>query len=255
MKRDARPRAARRPRPAASRTSSPAASASASRSPGRSPSSRSCCCSTSRSRALDKKLREHTQFELTNIQDRTGITFVVVTHDQEEAMTLANRIAVMDSGGIRQIGTPDRNLRIPEDPLRRRLHRLDQHVRRQRRRRDGGDRPRRAARARRRSRLAPSPALRQGRQVTRRGPPGEDRDQPRSARRPQRGRGHGRGSRLLRQGLALPRPPRLRPHPLGAHHATPAASARTSAWRSGRTGSGSPSTRPPPSCCRRSAMP
>ena len=56
--------------------------------------------------ALDKKLREHTQFEIANIQYKTGITFVVVTHDQEEAMTLASRIAVMDQGIIRQIGSP-----------------------------------------------------------------------------------------------------------------------------------------------------
>lgn len=55
--------------------------------------------------ALDKKLREHTQFEIANIQYKTGITFVVVTHDQEEAMTLATRIAVMDRGIVRQIGT------------------------------------------------------------------------------------------------------------------------------------------------------
>ncbi|MBG1230773.1 ABC transporter ATP-binding protein [Aestuariivirga litoralis] len=56
--------------------------------------------------ALDKKLREHTQFEIANIQYKTGVTFVVVTHDQEEAMTLASRIAVMDRGIVRQIGTP-----------------------------------------------------------------------------------------------------------------------------------------------------
>jgi putrescine transport system ATP-binding protein len=56
--------------------------------------------------ALDKKLREQTQFELMNIQDKVGITFIVVTHDQEEAMTLATRIAVMDKGVIRQTGTP-----------------------------------------------------------------------------------------------------------------------------------------------------
>jgi len=56
--------------------------------------------------ALDKKLREHTQFEIANIQYKLGITFVVVTHDQEEAMTLASRIAVMDHGVIRQIGAP-----------------------------------------------------------------------------------------------------------------------------------------------------
>jgi len=56
--------------------------------------------------ALDKKLREHTQFELMNIQDELGITFIVVTHDQEEAMTLSARIAVMDRGRFLQIGTP-----------------------------------------------------------------------------------------------------------------------------------------------------
>jgi len=56
--------------------------------------------------ALDKKLREHTQFEIMSIQEKTGITFVVVTHDQEEAMTLASRIAVMDHGKIKQVGTP-----------------------------------------------------------------------------------------------------------------------------------------------------
>jgi len=55
--------------------------------------------------ALDKKLREQTQFEISNIQYKTGVTFVVVTHDQEEAMTLACRIAVMDKGVVRQIGT------------------------------------------------------------------------------------------------------------------------------------------------------
>jgi putrescine transport system ATP-binding protein len=56
--------------------------------------------------ALDKKLREHTQFELMSIQERTGVTFIVVTHDQEEAMTLADRIAVMDKGQVKQVGAP-----------------------------------------------------------------------------------------------------------------------------------------------------
>lgn len=56
--------------------------------------------------ALDKKLREHTQFELMNIQDELGITFVVVTHDQEEAMILSTRIAVMDEGRFEQVGRP-----------------------------------------------------------------------------------------------------------------------------------------------------
>jgi len=56
--------------------------------------------------ALDKKLREYTQFELMNIQDELGITFVVVTHDQEEAMILSSRIAVMDEGRFEQVGPP-----------------------------------------------------------------------------------------------------------------------------------------------------
>ena len=55
--------------------------------------------------ALDKKLREQTQFELMSIQERTGVTFIVVTHDQEEAMTLSDRIAVMDKGQVIQTGT------------------------------------------------------------------------------------------------------------------------------------------------------
>jgi putrescine transport system ATP-binding protein len=56
--------------------------------------------------ALDRKLREHTQFELLNIQETLGVTFVVVTHDQEEAMTLATRLGVMNHGEIVQVGTP-----------------------------------------------------------------------------------------------------------------------------------------------------
>jgi putrescine transport system ATP-binding protein len=56
--------------------------------------------------ALDKKLREHTQFELLNIQQRLGVTFIVVTHDQEEAMTLGARLGVMNHGRIVQVGTP-----------------------------------------------------------------------------------------------------------------------------------------------------
>ncbi len=56
--------------------------------------------------ALDRKLREHTQFELMNIQERVGTTFVLVTHDQEEAMTMASRLAVMNAGMIEQVSTP-----------------------------------------------------------------------------------------------------------------------------------------------------
>ena len=56
--------------------------------------------------ALDKKLREETQFELMDIQEKTGTTFVIVTHDQEEAMTVASRVAVMDQGRLIQVATP-----------------------------------------------------------------------------------------------------------------------------------------------------
>ncbi|MDJ0638802.1 MAG: ABC transporter ATP-binding protein [Paracoccaceae bacterium] len=58
--------------------------------------------------ALDKKLREETQFELMEIQESTGTTFVIVTHDQEEAMTVASRVAVMNEGRLVQVDTPDR---------------------------------------------------------------------------------------------------------------------------------------------------
>jgi putrescine transport system ATP-binding protein len=56
--------------------------------------------------ALDKKLREHTQLELMELQRRLGMTFIIVTHDQEEAMTVAGRIGVMDSGRLEQVATP-----------------------------------------------------------------------------------------------------------------------------------------------------
>jgi len=56
--------------------------------------------------ALDKKLRERTQFELVNILESVGVTCVMVTHDQEEAMAMASRIAVMSQGRVLQVGTP-----------------------------------------------------------------------------------------------------------------------------------------------------
>ena len=56
--------------------------------------------------ALDKKLREETQFELMDLQQTLGLTFVVVTHDQEEAMTMADRIAILDKGEVMQVATP-----------------------------------------------------------------------------------------------------------------------------------------------------
>jgi putrescine transport system ATP-binding protein len=57
--------------------------------------------------ALDKKLREQTQFELVNIIEQVGVTVVMVTHDQEEAMTMASRIAIMSKGRVLQVGTPE----------------------------------------------------------------------------------------------------------------------------------------------------
>jgi putrescine transport system ATP-binding protein len=56
--------------------------------------------------ALDKKLREETQFELVSLQESLGLTFVIVTHDQEEAMTVADRISVMREGRIVQVASP-----------------------------------------------------------------------------------------------------------------------------------------------------
>src|SRR5499426_838565 len=56
--------------------------------------------------ALDKKLRESTQHELMELQRRLGMTFIIVTHDQEEAMTMASRIGVMDAGRLDQVATP-----------------------------------------------------------------------------------------------------------------------------------------------------
>src|SRR6202035_1883776 len=58
--------------------------------------------------ALDKKLRESTQIELVELQRRLGMTFVIVTHDQEEAMTVADRIGVMDAGRLQHVATARR---------------------------------------------------------------------------------------------------------------------------------------------------
>ncbi|WP_319380386.1 ABC transporter ATP-binding protein [Thiomicrorhabdus sp.] len=63
--------------------------------------------------ALDKKLREQTQFELVNLQERLGITFIVVTHDQEEAMTMSSRIALMREGRVVQVDAPRRLYEYP----------------------------------------------------------------------------------------------------------------------------------------------
>jgi putrescine transport system ATP-binding protein len=63
--------------------------------------------------ALDKKIRQQTQFELGNILYSVGVTCIMVTHDQEEAMTMADRLAVMNEGRILQVGTPDEVYEAP----------------------------------------------------------------------------------------------------------------------------------------------
>src|ERR1700716_2855208 len=67
--------------------------------------------------ALDKKLRESTQLELMELQRRLGMTFIIVTHDQEEAMTVAHRIGVMDSGRLEQVATPRELYEAPNSRL------------------------------------------------------------------------------------------------------------------------------------------
>jgi ABC-type sulfate/molybdate transport systems ATPase subunit len=74
--------------------------------------------------ALDLKLREAMQIELKRIQREVGITFIFVTHDQGEALTMSDRIAVMSKGRVEQIGTPGGDLQLSGEHLRRRLHRL-----------------------------------------------------------------------------------------------------------------------------------
>src|SRR5207342_280814 len=56
--------------------------------------------------ALDRKVRAEMQLELKRLQHEVGITFVMVTHDQEEALTMADRVAVLDQGRVQQVGTP-----------------------------------------------------------------------------------------------------------------------------------------------------
>ena len=65
--------------------------------------------------ALDKKLRVQTQFELVNLQYKLGITFIIVTHDQEEAMSLSDRMTIMKEGNILQIGNPVEIYEKPSD--------------------------------------------------------------------------------------------------------------------------------------------
>ena len=69
--------------------------------------------------ALDKKLREQMQIELRQLQQQVGITFLFVTHDQEEALTLSDRIAVMSEGHVMEIASPGSTLRKSKFAFRR----------------------------------------------------------------------------------------------------------------------------------------
>ena len=73
---------------------------------------------------LDAKLRVQTRAEIARLHQRLGTTIVYVTHDQVEAMTMGERIAVMSEARLQQVGTPAGALRPPRQPLRGRLHRL-----------------------------------------------------------------------------------------------------------------------------------
>ena len=89
--------------------------------------------------ALDAKLRKQLQIELKALQEEVGITFIYVTHDQEEALTMSDRLAVMSNGRVEQVGTPSEVYEEPRDGLRRGLPRgLQPHGRS--RRRDGARR-------------------------------------------------------------------------------------------------------------------
>ena len=79
--------------------------------------------------ALDLKLREEMQVELKQIQSEVGITFVYVTHDQDEALSMSDRIAVFNHGRIEQVGTPAEVYERPRDGVRRRLRRRLEHAR------------------------------------------------------------------------------------------------------------------------------
>ena len=107
--------------------SSPAASASASRWGARSCASPRCSCSTSRSPISTPSCAPQMRAEIKRLHARVPSTVVYVTHDQVEAMTLADRIVIMRDGLIEQVGTPERGVSSPGDALRRRLHRLAGH--------------------------------------------------------------------------------------------------------------------------------
>ena len=131
--RGARRRAAEAGRPAraaapSSRRSSPAASSSASRWRARSPRRPGLLLLDEPLSALDALERVRLRGEIRALQQRLGVTTIMVTHDQEEALSMADRIVVMNQGVIEQVGTPLRDLPRAGDAVRRRLRRQDQRA-------------------------------------------------------------------------------------------------------------------------------
>ena len=149
---------------------------------------------------LDAKLRVSMRAEIKNLHQRLKTTTVYVTHDQIEAMTMADKIVVMHDGRVEQIGAPLELYDRAGQPLRRRLHRLagDEHAHRPRR-----PRRRRALRHRRRHRAAGRPARRQRARERRRLRPAPGVDAPRRRRA-----ADDRGRRADRLGDPRPRPAR-----------------------------------------------
>ena len=97
----------------AARRSSRAASSSASRWPARSCSSPQLVLMDEPLGALDKQLREHMQFEIKHLHERLGVTLVYVTHDQCEALTMSDRVAVFNDGRIQQLAGPTASTKRP----------------------------------------------------------------------------------------------------------------------------------------------
>ena len=97
--------------------------------------------------ALDKQLREHMQFEIKHLHERLGVTVVYVTHDQSEALTMSDRIAVFNDGVVQQLADPATLYERPENSLRGPVHRREQQAARHRHRDRGSARRACASRA------------------------------------------------------------------------------------------------------------
>ena len=194
--------------------------------------------------ALDKKLREEMQLELVRLQQEVGITFVIVTHDQEEALSMADRIAVMDQGRILQVAPPDELYEQPNcQMVADFIGTTNLFPGRVLGRGAGGIRL--AAAGLGRTATWPKTARRAARSD--RGPAGEGRDQPRAAGgRADRAARADRPARLFRRlQPRLRRDRRRRPDHLLPHQPQPP---RARPRSRSATPAGSPGTRPTASC-------